>query len=796
MDFPAHLQNIVNKLAPIKAAAAFEQKFKAHTKSLNNSERFLVKMEVNRLNKACQRPIDLRGKHGKSCVLHQSCGIQHYLPQAAVERLEQLLKVYQQRYCFAVYEQILLEYKQKPSAQNFESKTQKSEVERTLLSPIEFGQRVIRNEERMHYTTQVQLSIGKQQLDAISCDISPSGLRIKIKSQQHFDSDLPVKIDFIKWQIKFAEQACSAIYKLCWQKVEGGNTLLGLAINAEQDKFNFSAFIDKYVKSYRRKYKLDACNTLQSARNILFEQCYFYTHSALPLFLTRGSDGVHIPYVCKQASNAHVLDYWQDEHSVCQLRQLLSGARLLNLLNQITPVKNEYLFCFTHVQQGKTYHFSATYEELVETKLLDLYLGFAAQKSSWRVFKIQLQDIELKNAQRALAIPESAGEEISQQNNAISPNVLEQLADLTHFALLIDVTNQYAKASYTDHKVDTQQLELLMRFKQEKLATTQTQALHFQFLGKRKEPRVRYSTAIQLELTDSKITGQSMNLSTNGIQLKLKTWPDLERGQYVLVHFPEVSKKLNLQDNQIKYQVMATHAENRLVGLRFVSGSSALVQALSKIYDARMEQAQSPTSTELETAIRNLIVMSTSQCCGFIYRSAQQNHNMLAQPSTSNRLSALVDKCHKYQQHKLESFILQRFEQNNFAINNSVYELVISVINQHDIFADIWLDKVNDEATRKLLMQQQMAIGHIWVIRLECHDAIEADWHAIELELSYLSAFQPAGAQQLQNYFAHIKHCYTLTDVTREVLVRYEFSSEQITHNHTTQNQFVFDVFD
>ncbi|WP_016956795.1 PilZ domain-containing protein [Catenovulum agarivorans] len=796
MDFPAHLQNIVDKLSPAKTSATFEQLFKAQTKKLTNSERFLVKMEINRLNKACQRPIDLRGRHGSACQPYQVNGVQHYLPEPAIERLNQLLAIYKQIYCFAIYEQILFEYKQKPQAQTYDSKTQRSEIERTLMSPIEFGQRVIRNEERMHYTTQVTLNINKLKLDAITCDISPSGLRIKIKAEHRFESEQLLQVSFVKWQSKFSEQTCRATYKLCWQKLDGHNTLLGLAILPELDQFNFSVFIDKYVKSYRRKYKLDACNTLQSARNILFEQCYFYTHSALPLLLTRDSQGVHIPYVCKQSSNAYVLDYWQDEHGVCQLRQLFSGARLLNLLNQITPVKNEYLFCFTHVQQGKTHHFSATYDELVEADLLSLYLGFAAQKSSWRVLKIQLQEIDLKNAQRAVAIPESAGEEIAQQNQPVTPDVIAQLANLTHFALLIDVTNQYAKASYADHQVDTQQLESLMRFKQEKLATTQTQALHFQFLGKRKEPRVRYSSAIQLELTDSKVAGQTMNISTNGMQLKLKTWPQLERGQYVLVGFPELAKKLKLKGELIKYQVMGTNADNCLVGLRLVSGSSTLVQALGKIFDSRMEQAQSPASAALENAIRNIIVMSTSQCCGFIYRSEQKHLNMLAQPSTSNRLSALIDKCQNYQQKALESFILKRFEQSNFAINNSVFELVISVVNQHDIFADIWLDKVVDENSRKLIIQQQLALGQVWVVRLECHDAIEADWHAIELELSYLSAFQPAGAQQLQKYFSHIKHAYTLTDVTREVLVRYEFTAEQISHNHTHQNEFIFDIFD
>ncbi|EWH08176.1 type IV pilus assembly PilZ [Catenovulum agarivorans DS-2] len=796
MDFPAHLKTFVVKLAPAKGLPAFESLFKSHTKNLSNSERFLVKMEINRLNKTCKRPIDLRNKHQDKCVLHECAGIQHYLPECAVERFQQLYSLYQQKYCFAVYEQILLEYKQKPQVQDYDSKTQRTEVERTLLSPIEFGQRVIRNEERMHYTTKVRVTIGKEVVNAITCDISPSGLRIKIKAEHHFQSEQPVLVEFISWQSKFAEQRCRADYKLCWQKVEDQVTTIGLAIIAEQDQFKFSQFIDKYVKSYRRKYKLDACNTLQSARNILFEQCYFYTHMALPLFLTRGPDGVHIPYVCKQASNAHVLEYWQDEHGICQLRQLFSGARLLNLLNQITAVKNEYLYCFTHIQHGKKYHFSATYDELVDAGLLKLYLGFAAQKSGWRVFKIQLQEIDLKNAQRAIAVPESAGEEISFQNQFVSDKVVEQLDELTHFALLIDVTNQHARASYIDNEIDVKQLESLMRFKQEKLATTQTQALHFQFLGKRKEPRVRYSTPVQLDCTESKIHGQTMNLSSNGIQLQLHSWPHLERGQYVSVFFPEFSKKLKLADESIKYQVMATNQTNRLVGLRLASGSSTLLQALGRVYDARMDSAQKPCSGELETAIRNLIVMSTSQCCGFIFSNDNKSYNMLAQPSTSNRLSALIDKSHQYQAKKLESFILERFQLLNYAINNNTYELLITVVNQHDVFTDIWLDQLTDESLRKQVIEQQLEVGHIWVVRLECHDAIEPDWHAVELELSYLSAFQPAGAHHLRNYFSHIKHCYTLTDITREVMVRYELPFELITSNHTKQNEFVFDIFD
>ncbi|MER2490583.1 PilZ domain-containing protein [Catenovulum sediminis] len=797
MEYSAHIKQIIEQLTPLRQDPAFEETFVQHTQDLSNADRFQIKMEVNRRNKPCQRPIDLRQRYKSECQLFEHNNIAHYMPEKAIDAYKSLLELYAGAYTFAIYEHILARFKVKPKSEQFESKTQQSEVERTLQMPVEFGQRLIRNEERMNYTTQVKLKSGKRIVDAITRDISPSGLRIKIKSVQHFDSDIPLLVSFSHWQQQFVDQICEAKYKICWQKTEKETTILGLATLDDDVSQSFGKFVEKYVRSYKRKYRLDACNTLQSARNILFEQCYFYTHSALPLFIAQKGMEVHIPYVCKQQSNAHVLDYWQDENGICQLRELLSGRRLSHLLNQLTPVKNEYLFCFTHVQHGKKHYFSATYDELERFELTDLFLGFGAQKPGWRVFKVQLQEIDLNNAWRAVSIPESAGEEIKKHNQPIGASVQQRLSQISHFALLLDVTNSVAKNSYLNHEVEVKHLDRLMSFKQEKLEATQTQAIRYEILGKRKELRMRYDTLVKLECAGAHCVAKTVNVSPSGLQIRVDKWFDFEKGSKVKLSFPLLEGSVKGGIGAQAYQVMATNPQYKVLGLRIISPVGKVSGVFSRlIHNQHLDNKKAGQDIEgLELALRNLIVMSTSQCCGFLLKPNKDLYCILAQSATANRLSALLDKAHQFHQNAFEAFLLERFKLDEKAQNQLHAELLL-VCNEHQVEPVAWLEQEVSEPERQKRLQQEYKRGCIWVIRLESHAAIQPDYKSIELELTYLNSFQPAAAQQLERYIETVQTCFTLTDVTREAMIRYNFDSATIAKNHQQQNEFVFDVLD
>ncbi|MGL5393497.1 MAG: PilZ domain-containing protein, partial [Shewanella sp.] len=104
---------LIEQLKPLLMEPNFQEIFQQLTIDENNSTRFLLKMELNRLASPCTRIIDLRDKSELPCaevMLHQQ---RHFLDTPAKYSLQEALSLYRNQYTLGVYEHVLAAHQQR-----------------------------------------------------------------------------------------------------------------------------------------------------------------------------------------------------------------------------------------------------------------------------------------------------------------------------------------------------------------------------------------------------------------------------------------------------------------------------------------------------------------------------------------------------------------------------------------------------------------------------------------------------------------------------------------------------------
>ena len=96
---------IIEQLKPMVNEPEFNQVLLQIGADIPKEKRFLIKMEVKRLAKPCQRTIDLRGHVDGKCNKYVHQGRTHYMDDIAVDKFEEQLRVFG-GYTYGVYEAV------------------------------------------------------------------------------------------------------------------------------------------------------------------------------------------------------------------------------------------------------------------------------------------------------------------------------------------------------------------------------------------------------------------------------------------------------------------------------------------------------------------------------------------------------------------------------------------------------------------------------------------------------------------------------------------------------------------
>ena len=366
-------------------------------------------MEMNRLSQPIDRFIDLRGQVTGEVRPYVHNGKQHFMDSLAIQVFEREVRQ-NKGYTLAVYEAVM-------NTENNHKVLQKKARESGEIAPVisdtetkpeitynqvKFASYESRSEERMNYSIKVQLIVDKShQIEAATSDISVSGCKVKLAKRYKVATGQKIRMRLIGLEQDFEMGLKDGLeYEIvAVDHVNHEINHIRMKRTFNDDHHVIDEFLKSFIHGNKRRYKVNLDNTLDAVIVKGYEQYYLPRVTSLFVYLSDIDEQITTELVLSNENNIGIARYFNDENRQCVLNSILNKKRVDALVAQSGDVKTTYLYCFTHINQGRIFYYSATIDELNNApKLKNLFLGFASQKPSFKILSVQLMPVVQKIA--------------------------------------------------------------------------------------------------------------------------------------------------------------------------------------------------------------------------------------------------------------------------------------------------------------------------------------------------------------------------------------------------------------
>jgi len=801
-------EDLVNELKTYLGSAKFEQIFKSKTAGLTKPEQFLMKMEMSRLSQPVARFIDLRGLVTGQVRPYEHNGKQHFMDDTAIEVFEAALKQHG-GYTLAVYEAVM-------NTENNHRVLQKQAQERSdapaendtlTTSVIKFASYESRCEERMNYSIKVKIEYNdKKNIAASTSDISLSGCKIKLSTRQVIKKGQLIAMRLVGLEQDFELGLKNGIqYEVvAVENISREYNHIRLKRTFIENNEKFDEFLESFIHGNKRRYKVNLDNTLDAVVSKGYEQYYIPRVTSLYVFLSKRGEQIVPSLSLTTENNIFIQRYFTDERKVPCLYSVLNNQRISQMLSQITAVKEEYLYTFTHASAGKIYYYSATRTELDSNpKLKNLFLGFGSQKDSWQCFKLQVMPSHPNDSYIPLSLPNSAGKNIEKLNKPPSPRVSGLIKDVKYIAVLTAVGNSEEQANYKQRPFDKAIVNQLKHFghaKHNKPPYLDIVAL--EYVNLRAHKRYLYKTQALLTLEDKQYQTHTRDFSVMGLQLESSKPVSFKKGDIVLLSFPDlqkITKKHNL--SELKYEVMAISKSlttinlkaNRVADLPH-AGVNFFTQLIESNKDKLKVSEEAPKIEGLSTALRNMVTKSVCQFPLYLHKEASHftpgaiGVGLYTNPihvilQNFGLLTNKTDLSHVLTQQQIIDVITPNIKDRSrqdpplaftLAINfDPKQDSIEKAVTSQCVLGDSYLD-----------FSEQISAGIkselVFIMRLYLSRTGRPDTDYLSNELKYVGQYAMHKAKDIEEALWAVSGVGDIVDITDEALSHLELDKKQV----------------
>jgi hypothetical protein len=388
MDFKDY-QSQIKELIALRNAPDFNDLLNKTFFGESTSDKFLVKMELHRLAKPCQRIIDLRDKVTEECQLFQQGQLKHYLTAETIKVLEDNIALYG-LYTFGVFEAVHLYVAEKKQQKNKQLSAPKNTKPLDQCEFLKLSQKRQRTAPRMFFVSKIALYLADgKMISAHTSNISSTGIKVKLKEQLAIVNQTDLEVMFTGLQANHKSEILNnkITYQVVKQKLKEDTHYLYL--KAVDENPLFTSFINVFIRTYQYKYKIDLHYYYQFVQTCALKNAYIAEMNTLPVYLDSRTSSPFL-FALKNQANKNILNEWHCD-GVNQLPALFNELRLTTLLAHSSEKPATTLYCFTHYSNGKNYFISASEEELTETGLKNLFIDYGSSKKSWRIYHLTLK---------------------------------------------------------------------------------------------------------------------------------------------------------------------------------------------------------------------------------------------------------------------------------------------------------------------------------------------------------------------------------------------------------------------
>ena len=777
---------LIEQLKPLLMEPNFQEIFQQLTADENNSTRFLLKMELNRLASPCTRIIDLRDKSELPCTEVMLGQQRHFLDEPAKHSLQAAMSLYRNKYTLGVYEYVIAAHQQRrQKLRQVTQQTDSVEPEPFMVPGVVLGSYFNRAEERMNYSIRIAVSQpGRTEMPGITIDLSVGGARIRLAANHPFDLDKPLKVKLLELseEYYYPDLQLGVDYQIVDSQTNGEFVWLRLRRIGGTDALG--EMLGNLIRGYKLRYKLDVNDVLVTASGLGFERHYLPHLPHLPLFLNQQSQS--ITHMLLSRDNQQIVHYFQDENDISQLPAMLTPARLSALVNH--PENPDYglFFSFTYNAQGSLYFYSATLAELKAKGMTSLFLGFASTKPSWRIFKLIPDKIYHAKGYRRATLP---GDDAK-----YSPLVEQQLSQFSHMLQLIDLTNEDERASYKAWQDDSN-ANALKAFGQQRLTAHQIKPVSMQFSERRQEARFAFKTLVNVSQGALKATGITLDISGRGMQLTLDNPTEFATNKPIMISLPKLQTIAGkTQLDNLPYRLVRTRKNGVTLHLAAVMGHTPHVgvEFLNKLIAHNREKLEQLTENnseikELADGLKNILLRELHSVPYFVEKTTKSAQVACLGVSTEH--DEISDIFAAGSSDTLQYNLAPLLKDGFF--KRDILDPIRQMKPQQDMdFIEVFIQltrqsrgqfhlkcvpatELGDAQTKIAFINQSKLAGRFMALRIYRGATEKPDMGYLRRELEYINIHANHRAKQLEEQLWRIIAVGELLDITQEVELRY-----------------------
>ena len=773
---------LLEQLLPLLEEPDFDNIFSRLTQGESNNTRFLLKMELKRLSAPCVRSIDLRARHNAISFAHS--GIQHFMTPEDIEVFHAALTTYHGKYTLGVYEAVMSAQKDRLKHDSQQNDDPQHDPHRFEIDSIQFASYYHRREERMHFSSPVLLRLGEvAAIQAKTSDISLGGLRLLMTEPIAFEVGDLCQVTFTGLQ---KESPAAVIdepvyYQIMGEELRDNRFWLKL-LRADSDA-ELDRYLHNFIEINKLRYRVSIDYLLSSVEVKGYEQYYLPRLTGLPLFFSK-SPAPSLLHVLKSENNQSVLEYWRDERNVDRLAGLFNPLRMERLLAQPQNHKQCWIYCFTHTVRSHIYFFSATSEELENSGLRDLFFTVGAKRPSWRVFKLDLEAVQLN--QRGL----KSLINIEDLPPAHVTSVEQHLDLIGYVGQLTVIDDDAHRPDYlTDALAEYKANQLHMFAHELEVPEFELELLHYVQL--RKERRYMHKTAVAVKNGSQTLVGWTRDISTLGLQIELEQPMACSDGDIIHLTLPKLQALTrDMKLNDLPYKVVHANPARTVLNLCIFGDAETHIgrRFFQRLIDSNPDKLKLARELKrlsgMSRALRNLYTYHLFNTPLYLSKNKPNRLGMIGvidkpRPLQSLLSDSAIDKPFNmlplFQGELLKRILLIPLRQLHRNDAPRLCEVFIS--RQHDRQGNLCYDSrlesdfPSTEAKRQFVRQARQQ-GRFYSVRLHLSRTGRPDIDFIAGELDYVAKYAIHKARQLEDSLWSIIGICDMMDTTPTTLFR------------------------
>ena len=811
--------DIIEQLKPMINEPEFNQILNQVASSIPKQKRFLLKMELMRLSRPCIRLIDLRGLVTGKCRIYEHQGKQHFLDNVAIETFDRQVRIFGE-YTIGVYEAVtntennyrVMHKKEQQAARKKKDQPEppKKKVENFEAPLITFGNFAQRVEERMNFSVNIEIFTSQNKsVQATTIDVSVKGLKVKANKEHLLKEGERLTIQFRGLEKEYLLDKRKGIpYVISSVERNGDDQRLNLTRQFDIPFPSFDKFFERFIHGNKRRYKVNLDNTFNAIQNKTYEQYYIPNFASIPVFIEKIEDQYIPKYALANDCNREEIQYWANELQDLKIGYLLTEDRIKHALSLAKGQQELYIFVFNHINNDKVYFYSATHHELDNKPALkELFLGFGSRKASWRVYKLQLTEMDPEQSYKPLSITNAINDTVKKQNQKPSPRLMSRLKNLRYIAVLTNITDDISTEQYQRYKIKREELTKLKVFGHARNKPPAVVTVYrFKYFNQRRETRFLLRTAVQVKVDNTIIEGHTEDVSTQGLRIELEKPLDAAETVKLSLTFPQLQKVTSKFDlSELPYVVRNISKDSYVVHLQnFVTDESntarrffeALIRSNRSKLKAYRDEEEVPGIGE---ALRNIYAQNVVNIAYFLRKNGVDYvPDASAVSSTKNRLFNLLkfrakaDHLNLYPLFRNSTlkhdFISHSLTQKRPNEKPEMRELFVAFDPSKESIGEAINSYFSEQFTkpeqRKQFISQALQRGQFIALKVFLAPTGRPDFETMQSELNYVSIYAMHKAKALEEQLWNVSAMGDLIDVTDEVLRRFEFTESAITINH------------